>query len=295
MRRDVTFISKGCRCRGDLHVPDGLAPGQKAPAVICAHGLSAVTPMTLDYPDRFAAAGYVTLVFDYRYFGESEGEPRGQLFPLEQVEDVRNAITWMSDQPEVDARRIGLCGTSYGGGIAIYAATFDRRVKAVVAHVPGSWTPEFRRAMDPERWDRLTAFLQRDRVERYHTGAVNYFKVVSPGPEPCILPGKEYYEGYMALTKNSLNWRNEVTVESVEKMREFDPVSMVQMMAPTPLLLIAAEHDSHIPVAAVQAIYDRAQEPKALSLLPISHFAIFSEPWLSTCARATIDWFDKCL
>jgi dienelactone hydrolase len=251
--------------------------------------------MGLDFAERFAGAGFVTLVFDFRYFGDSEGEPRSQLFPLEQVEDVRNAITWVSDQPEVDSRRIGLCGTSYGGGIAMYAATFDRRVKAVVAQVPGAWTPEFRRAMDPERWERMTVFLQRDRIERYKTGAVNYFKVVAPGAEPCVLPGREYYEGYMTLTKNSPNWRNQVSVESLEKTREFDPVSMVQLMAPTALLLIAAEQDSHIPVEAVKAIYERAREPKALSVLPIAHFAIFTEPWLSTCARTAIDWFEKYL
>jgi dienelactone hydrolase len=64
----------------------------------------------------------------FRYFGDSEGEPRSQLFPLHQVEDVRNAITWLSSQPEVDPQRIGIWGTSYGGGIVV---TFDRRIRAV--------------------------------------------------------------------------------------------------------------------------------------------------------------------
>ncbi len=295
MRRQVIFDSKGCRCRGWLHVPDSLAPGQKAATIIRASGFTGVIPMGLESAEKSASAGFVTLVFDFRHFGDSEGEPRSQLFPLEQVEDVRNAITWLSDQPEVDAGRIGLCGTSFGGAVVIYAATFDRRVKAVVAQMPAAWTPEFRRSMDPEKWDRMGAFLQRNRIERYKTGATSYFKVVSPVAEPCVLPGREAYEEYMALSKNSPNWRNQVTVESLEKTREFDPVSMVHLMTPTPLLLIAAEQDTQVPLEAVKAVYERAREPKALSVLPIAHFAIHSEPWLSTCARTAMDWFEKYL
>jgi dienelactone hydrolase len=133
MRKDIMFTSKGLHCRGWLFVPEGLQ-GRKAPTIVMGHGFTGVKEMGLaNFAERFAAAGFVTLVFDYRYFGESEGEPRSQLFPLEQVEDFRNAVTWVSDQPEVDPQRIGLWGTSYGGGIATYVATFDKRIKAVVA------------------------------------------------------------------------------------------------------------------------------------------------------------------
>jgi hypothetical protein len=235
------------------------------------------------------------LVFDFRYFGDSEGEPRSQLFPLHQVEDVRNAITWVSGQPEVDPQRIGLWGTSYGGGIVVYVATFDKRVKAVVAQVPSTTSPEFRRAMDPDRWDYVGEFLLRDRIERYKTGVVKYMKVVAPEGEPCALPGQKTYEGYMPLTESSPNWRNQVTIESLEKTREFDPVRLVHWVAPAALLLIPAEKDHLIPVEAVKDTYDRAREPKALLVLPIEHFEIYEEPWFSKAASTAIDWFEKYL
>lgn len=296
MRKNITFTSKSLSCRGWLYVPDDLTQGQKAPTIVMAHGFTGVKEMILpDFAERFAAAGFVTLAFDYRYFGDSEGEPRSQLFPLYQVEDVRNAITWVSGQPEVDPQRIGLWGTSYGGGIVVYTATFDRRVKAVVAQVPATINPEFRRAIDPEGWDARDAFCLRDRIERYKTGAVNYMKVVAPEGEPCVLPGKETYEGYMTLAETSPNWRNQVTIESLEKIREFDPVTMVHWVAPTALLLIPAEKDSLLPVDAVKETYERAREPKALSVLPIEHFEIYDEPWFSKAAGAAIDWFEKYL
>ncbi len=296
MRKDITFTSKGLRCSGWLYVPDDLEAGQEAPAVVMAHGFTGVKEQGLsDFAERFVAAGFVTLVFDYRYFGDSEGEPRSQVFPLEMVEDYRNAITWVSDQPEVDPQRLGIWGTSYSGGLVLYVGTFDKRVKAVVAQVPSTLNPESRRAMDPEKWDSVNEFLLLDRIERYKTGVVNYMKVVAPEREPCVLPGKEAYEGYMAIKELGPNWRNQVTLESLEKIREFDPVSLVHLMAPTALLLIPAEKDGLIPLDAVKATYEKAREPKAISILPIRHFDIYNDPWLSKAAGAAIDWFEQYL
>lgn len=136
-RRDVTFKSQGLDCAAWYYVPAGLKPGEKRPAIVMAHGFSAVKEMYLDnYASKFAAAGFVVLVFDYRYFGGSAGEPRSMLLWPEQIMDYRNAITWAALQPQVDPQRIGVWGTSYSGGHAMYLAAYDKRIKAVVAQVP---------------------------------------------------------------------------------------------------------------------------------------------------------------
>lgn len=296
MRKNVEFTSKGLRCRGWLSMPEGLIEGQRSPAIVMAHGLAGVKEMGLaSFAERFAAAGFVTLAFDYRYWGESEGEPRSQIFPLEMVEDYRNGITWLSDRPAVDPQRIGVWGTSYSGGLVLYVGTFDKRVKAVVAQVPSTVNPESRRALDPERWDRVGELLIQDRMKRYKTGAVKYMKVVSPEGGSCVLPGQESYDEYMALTETAPNWRNEVTLESLEKMREFDPVSLIHLMAPTAILLIPGEKDSLIPIEAVKATYERAREPKAISMLPMTHYEAYREPWSTKAADLAIDWFQKYL
>ncbi len=296
MRRNITFNSKGLRCCGWLYVPEDLEVGKEAPAIVMAHGFTAVKEQGLsDFAERFVAAGFVTLVFDYRYFGDSEGEPRSQVFPLEMVEDYRNAITWVSEQEEVDPQRIGIWGTSFSGGIVLYVGTFDKRVKAVVAQVPSALNPESRRAINPERWDSVGDFLLQDRIERYKTGKVNYMKVVAPEGEPCVLPGKEAFEGYMAIKELGPNWRNQVTLESMEKIREFDPVGFIHLMAPTALLLIPAEKDSLIPVDSVKETYEKAREHRAISILPTGHFEIYYEPWLPKAAGAAVEWFQKHL
>lgn len=296
MRRDITFTSQGLQCSGWLFVPDDLGEGRQAPAIVMAHGFTGVKEqLPPEVVERFVAAGFVTLLFDYRYFGESEGEPRSQLFPLEQVEDYRNAITWLSEQPEVDPQRIGVWGTSFSGGLVLRVGTFDRRVKAVVAQAPSALNAESRRNMNPERFDLAGEFLLQDRIARGKSGVVNYMKVVAPEGEPSVIPGQAAYELFMSTRDMAPNWRNEITLESLERVREFDPVSLIHLLAPTALLMIPATRDDLIPVEAVRAAYQQAGEPKAIVELPISHFEIYEEPWLSRAVGAAVDWFEKHL
>ncbi len=84
---------------------------------------------------RFAQAGIAALVFDYRYLGASGGEPRQRIHPRDQIEDYRSALTWLSLQPEIDADRLGVWGTSFSGGHVLHVAAHDPRVKAVVSQV----------------------------------------------------------------------------------------------------------------------------------------------------------------
>jgi len=298
MRQDITFMSQGLRCSGWLYLPNDLPVGQKIPGIVMAHGYSGVKEMYLsNFAERFVGADFVTLVFDYRYCGSSEGEPRGQLFPHEQVEDYRNAITWISDHPQVDPERIGVWGTSKSGGHVLYLAAYDKRVKAVVAQVPSVVTPETRRRRDPEQYDKLGALLMQDRIARYKTGVVNYLKVVAPEGEPCVIRTAEAYEWFMHAGRSiAPNWRNQVTVESLEKEREFDPVGPIRLIAPTPLLLIGAEYDTLVPADLVVAAYERALEPKAVLLLPCGHFDVYHiEPWLSKASGAAAEWFTNHL
>ena len=96
-----------------------------------------------------------------------------------------------------------------------------------------------------------------------------------------LLPGQEAYEqDAHGTSENAPTWRNEITFQSLEKMREFDPVSLIHLISPAALLLIPAEKDSGIPVESIRAVYERVQEPKAISVLPIRHFEVYEEPWL---------------
>ena len=134
-RRDIEFDAEGVTLRGWFYPAEGA--GSPGPAVVMAHGFSAVKEMYLDrFAEVFAAAGLNALVFDNRCFGASDGEPRQEIDPWAQVRDYRNAITYLHTVPEVDPDRIGIWGSSYSGGHVLVVAAIDRRVKAVVSQVP---------------------------------------------------------------------------------------------------------------------------------------------------------------
>ncbi|HXG66811.1 MAG TPA: alpha/beta fold hydrolase [Blastocatellia bacterium] len=157
--RPVTIWSDGTRLAGDLFFPKDMKPGDKLPALILCHGWGGVRAhLNRAYAPQFAAAGYVVLTFDYRGWGDSDSrlvvkgpmpkpDEKGEVTvraqairelvdPFDQTEDIINAITFIEGEPGVDATRIGLWGTSYGGGHVLYVAAHDERVKAIVSQVP---------------------------------------------------------------------------------------------------------------------------------------------------------------
>ncbi|MEA2335582.1 MAG: uncharacterized protein QOG40_2072, partial [Solirubrobacteraceae bacterium] len=135
-RRDVAFKSGDSFAAGWLFLPENAGQGAPVPGVAMAHGVGATKDMFLEpIARRFADAGLGVLLFDYRSFGTSGGEPRQRVFPRDQAEDYRSALTWLSLQPEIDADRLGVWGTSFGGGTVLQVAAYDPRVKAVVSQV----------------------------------------------------------------------------------------------------------------------------------------------------------------
>jgi fermentation-respiration switch protein FrsA (DUF1100 family) len=298
MRHDITFTSHGLNCAGWLYVPDDLRSGERRPAIVMAHGFSAVKEMYLDaFAERFVAAGFVTMVFDYRYQGASEGEPRGRIIPAEQHEDYRNAITWVSLRPEVDASRIGVWGSSYSGAHVLHLAAFDKRIKAVVAQVPlvNGWQ-NAQRLLRPDVFAQFVETLAQDRVQRYTQGAVNYIPVVAPEGEPCALPTPDSYEWFTKTAEaRAPNWRNQVSLESMEQFLEYNPAANIHLIAPTPLLMVVADHDTLTPTDLALEAYQRALEPKALALVQGPHFGAYTEPGFSQSAPAAVEWFKRHL
>ena len=296
-RRDVTFPSQGLTCAAWHYVPAGLKPGERRPAIVMAHGYSGVKEQYLDnFASKFADAGFVVLVFDYRYFGASEGEPRQQLLWYEQIIDYRNAITWVSMQPEVDAARIGVWGTSYSGGHVLQVAAFDKRVKAVVAQVPAvsAWLSYFA-TMPKARAEQQSAWFALVRAERMKTGKLAYFPVIAPAGQPAVMPQPEAYEWVTQAAKIAPRWENRVTVESLEVGMYYDPADFISVIAPTPLLMVIASDDIITPTAVQKQVFERAGEPKKLVVVPGRHFDPYEGPKHLQYVTPEREWFERYL
>ena len=133
----VHFYSHGSALAGTFMLPDAAANGS-VPGVVQGPGWLGLRDAKLyqPYHDALLAAGIAVLVFDYRGFGDSDGDAT-YLDPMDQVEDWRNAVTYLETRPEIDPARIGAFGSGgTGGGNAVMAAGLDDRIKATVSQVP---------------------------------------------------------------------------------------------------------------------------------------------------------------
>ncbi|MHB1080303.1 MAG: alpha/beta hydrolase [Prosthecobacter sp.] len=158
--RHVTIWSDGTRMAGDLYLPGDLKESEKRATILFCAGTGGVKKGNgALYANRFVKEGFVVLAFDYRGWGESDcklmlPEPmpnadadgtvtvkakpvRWQMDMADQTLDIRCAISFLMGEPCVDSGRIGLFGTSYGGGLVVWVAGNDPRVRCVVSQVPG--------------------------------------------------------------------------------------------------------------------------------------------------------------
>src|SRR3954454_4588826 len=133
-RSDATFTSGGWRCAAWVYRPEGEGP---FPCVVLAHGWSGVREQRLDaFAERFAGEGMAAVVFDYRHFGASEGQPRQLMDIGRQLEDWTCAVAFARSLSFVDPERVAVWGSSFSGGHVQEIAARDERVAAVVALVP---------------------------------------------------------------------------------------------------------------------------------------------------------------
>lgn len=298
-RTDLTFQSEGVSCAGWLYLPEK-ASGP-IPGIVMAHGIAAVKEM-LDVPafaEAFASAGFAVLLFDYRYWGASGGEPRHQVFPAHQIEDFRNALSVLGAHPAVDEARLGVWGTSFAGGHALHLGAFDPRVKCVVSQVPAvDIASNLKKVSSPEAVAALRAAFAEDRRRRFEGAEGANLPVVAPDGEPCLLPG----ETNRLLRERELQHLpalgNHVTLSSLEKLLEYAPGLTSDRIAPVPLLMIVVEDDELTPPDLALQAFERAGEPKSLLLLTGGHYTVYrsdSAEGFAKASRAAVEWFQRHL
>jgi fermentation-respiration switch protein FrsA (DUF1100 family) len=292
MRKDIEFKTEdGVVLRGWHYRPSGRGPW---PTIVMAHGYSAVKEMYLDrFAEAFAAAGLAAIVFDNRNFGASDGEPRQEINPWQQIEDYRDAISFAQTLPETDAARIGVWGSSYSGAHVIVLGAIDRRIRCVASQVPLiSGHRNARRLIRADFVASVETLCAEDRLKRYRGEAPGMIPVVSADPAgPAVLPTPDSWQWFDETGRTRARaWRNEVTLRSVELFLAYEPGAYIEYVSPTPLLLVVALGD-HLTVAdEALGAYERALQPKKLVTLKGGHFDAYIADFDKASAAAR-DWF----
>jgi len=293
-KRDVTFQSGETVAAAWLFLPPVQA-GAKVPAVAMAHGVGAVKEMYLEpFARHFAEAGIAALVFDYRGFGASGGEPRQRVSPHDQMEDYRNALTWLSLQPGIDPDRLGVWGTSFSGAHVIQVAAQDPRVKAVVSQVgPMDLRAIIKESAGPEAFAGLQHLTVQERIRHATEGGEAYFPMTGrPGEGFALQSDLDSYKfGTTAQASVAPSWRNEATMSSLEAIVDHAPGRYIDLIAPRPMLMILAKGDVIVPPHTNREAFARAGEPKRLLEIEGGHYAVYLGPGAIEAAEAATAWF----
>ena len=285
MEERVTFQSGKLKITGVLHIPANHKPGERRGAMLVLHGFGSNKNSTsCIQPARLLADwGYVALRFDFRGCGESDGEP-SRVICLEQVEDTKAAVSFLATRAEVDPRRIGVAGSSFGAAVAVYSGGVDERIAAVISN--GGWgdgETKFRRQhASPEAWSKFARMLEEGRAARAQGRQIMV-------PRYDIVPIPPQLRGNLA--PNSIM---EFPFDTVDSMYNFRANEVVGKISPRPLLLLHSSNDSVTPTEQSVGLFQHARQPTDLHLFAETDHFMFSEdnPRVIAVIRG---WLDKYL
>ena len=286
------FSGPGYSLSAVLSIPDAGDGSEPHPGIILCQGYAGLKEGLMpQVAERLSNEGYVTLRFDYRGFGESDG-PRHRLIPLEQIEDIRNGLTFLCTRDEVDPERLAIWGTSFGGAHATYAAAVDDRVRCIVSVVGVGDGERWLRCLRREwEWQAFLNELEEDRDQRVRTGQsrrVHPYHIMETTPE-----GWEFWKETVAA--NPERGEVEMPLECADAIIEYKPETVAHEMT-SPALYVSAELDALTPLDEQVSLYENSPEPKHYVVLPaVDHHGIYKEPHLSRLLDLSVDWFNEHL
>jgi len=275
---EVRFPSGDGTCAGDLYLPDEISSGSKPPVVILAHGIAGERTFGLaPFARRFAASGMAALVFDYRNFGGSPGQPRGLVSPARHVEDYLAAMAFVRTHPGLDGSRVALWGTSFSGGhVLAAAATRPDGLKAIVSQIP--FVSGLASTMVYPLRYHLPAILMGvlDRV-RGRLGLSRLRVAVVRDRGLSLLASPDSHAGYLALVPPGVDTPGRVPAGVFLSVLTYHPGRLAHRVEVPALLLVAAE-DAICPAGAARRTARRMRSVR-LEEFPIGHFDAYQGTW----------------
>lgn len=290
-RSDATFDSGGWRCAAWVYRPEGEGP---FPCVVLAHGWTGVREQRLDaFAERFAAEGCAAVVFDYRHFGASEGQPRQLLDIRRQLEDWEAAVAFARSLAFADPERIVLWGTSFSGGHVQEIAARDHRIAAVIAQVPFADGLRNLPSLGVVQALRLTGQGLRDQVGALLGRPPRMLPSVGAPGSVAVMTTPDAEPGFRAIDPPGSTWRNEAPARIALRVGTYRPGKHAGRIA-CPILYVLAEDDAITPPRFAEAAAERA--PRAeVRRYPGGHFDLYAGPGFERMIPDQVDFLRRHL
>ncbi len=272
-RIDADFESAGTRCAAWLFLPESGAEAERPPIVVMAHGFGAQREMRLpEFAERFASRGLAALVFDYRCFGDSDGEPRNLIDPRRHLQDWQAAVEHARALPQLDGGRLALWGTSFSGGHVLATGSRLSGISAIVSQVPFVGIDRNGATMPLPQLARALTSAIRD-LTRAALGAPPYYVPIAGPPEEfAFLNTPDAMDYLQDLVPPDSSWQNRAPARVLFQMFRYRPLRDAAKIE-APVLMVAAEDDSLIPIAAVEAASRKIPDCRLVTLPATTHFA----------------------
>ncbi|HEY6385576.1 MAG TPA: alpha/beta fold hydrolase [Candidatus Acidoferrum sp.] len=285
-------------CRAWLCPPESEAMRNErgAPALVMAQGTSGVREQLKHYMPRFTAAGMYVLLFDYRHFGDSDGQPRQLLSIRRQLQDYAAALKFVRKVPGVDPDRVAVWGSSLAGGHVVEVAVRDGHVAAVVSQNP---------AMDNLATVRsIVEYAGLGHVLRLvGLGIVDVSRSLVGMSPKLVAAGAAPGELGMMTTQDTLpglkrlegrGWRNELCARISLTVGLHRPGLKAHRL-PCPILIGICDKDSVAVPAAAEATARRAGKCATVKHYPIGHFDIYLGEWFERAVADQVDFLRDTL
>jgi len=275
-RKDVSFEVHGMKVSAWLYLPKDLSV--PVPCIILNTGFGGTKGIILEsYALCFLKAGFAALTYDYRHFGESEGQPRQMFSVRSQLEDCREAISYARGLEEIDPDRIALWGTSAGGGYGLLIAAQDKGIACVCAQCAGlDKHRDGKIALKREGLGFLLRILmhaQRDKGRSRFGLSPHKIPIVGKPGTLAMLIAPGAFEGYASLV--SPGFINEVCPREILTTHGYSPIHNAKEVQ-CPVLIQICEKDNLVSMESALETAKILGDYAEVKRYPIGHFDIYS-------------------
>jgi cephalosporin-C deacetylase-like acetyl esterase len=294
-RNDVIFNVDEAKIHAWFYLPGKTS--NKVPCIVMGHGFGGTKEMGLDgYARRFQKAGFAVLVFDYRHYGQSEGEPRHLVWIPYQHEDWKAAIKYVRSREEVNPQRIALWGTSFSGGHVLVTAASDNSIRCISAQCPGldghEAGEELIDKMGIGYGLRILVHGQRDIVRGWLGLSAHKIPLVG---KPGTFAAMTLDDAYKHFEKGApTDYKNEVCARIFLRGGEYRPIEYAHKVQ-CPVLLLVCEKDQLAPARTAYKTAEILGDKAELKKFPISHFDIYSGKHREQSIKYQLVFFKKHL
>lgn len=252
----------------------------KNPAIIImAHGFAALRQFGLvKFAQRFAQAGYAVVLFDYRYWGGSTGQPRELVSLNDQQNDWKTVIQYLKSQKALSTRKMVLWGTSLSGGYVLSLAAEFKNIHAVIAQMPYVDGTETAKNYPIQHLPKALKLSSQDYMGA-KVGLTSKTLPVVSVDSLCIMPSQNCYHGFMSIIHPDYYWSGEVPARVFFNLIRYRPILTLSSIQ-IPVLFIAAKNDHWIPIESSREAATNIAPFVDYYEWDIAHFEIYHGIWL---------------